>query len=329
MSPVRVSAVVVNLDQREKLLECLRSLETALEAVEGETEALVVDNGSADGSVEAIQEEHPGVAVLETGLNLGFSRAAMEGVRATTGEWVLMLNNDATLDRDAVVEMLRATEGRPDVGSVAAQLRFADGTGRINSAGFGVDRLGIAYERGLGRLPAAGETDPVEVFGASGGASIFRRAMLDDVGGYDETFFVFLEDADLAWRARNRGWKALCAPRAIGHHHHSLTALHGSRFKYFHVGRNRVRVLAKNAPASHLRRYGAAIVAYDLAYVLFALVADRTVAPIQGRLRGLREWRRYRPDPPPPANGVELDPVRGLRAALARHRAWLGGPGGP
>jgi GT2 family glycosyltransferase len=317
-----VSAVVVNLDQREKLLECLRSLVLALDAVEGPTEVTIVDNGSCDDSVAAVHESLPQVNVIEAGRNLGFPRAAMAGVRETSGEWVLMLNNDATLDRDAVVELLRAADGRPDVGSVAAQLRFADGTGRINSAGFGIDRLGIAYELGLGRMPSPDESEPTEVFGASGGASIFRRAMLEDVGGYDESFFVFLEDADLAWRARNRGWRALCAPRAVGHHHHSLTAKHGSRFKYFHVGLNRVRVLAKNAPASHLRRYGAAIVAYDLAYVLFALIADRTVAPIQGRLRGLREWRRYRPDPAP-TSSVALEPIRGLRAALARHRAWL------
>ncbi len=319
---MRVSAVVVNLSQREALLECVASLERALGRVDGPTDLTVVDNGSEDGSTEALRERHPQVRVIENGANVGFAAAVMRGIEATSGEWVLLLNNDATVEADAVVELLAATEGRPGVGSVAAQLRFADGSERINSAGFGVDRLGIAFEHRLGQPSAAGETEPREVFGASGGASIFRRTMLEDVGGYDESFFVYLEDADLAWRARARGWRALYTPRAIGHHHHSLTTIHGSRFKYLHVGRNRVRVLAKNASTRQLLVHGPGIVAYDIAYVLFAAVADRTLAPLQGRLRGLREWRRYRPSPAP-RNSVELDRPRGLRAALRRRRAWL------
>ena len=160
------------------------------------------------------------------------------------------------------------------------------------------------------------------MFGASGGASIMRRAMLDEVGGLDESFFLYLEDVDVAWRARIAGWRALYAPRALAHHHHSLTTKHGSPFKYYYVGLNRVRLLAKNASTRHLVLYGIPIVAYDAAYVLFALATDRTLAPLRGRLRGLREWRAYRVDPPS-AGTVTLEPVRGLRAALGRRRAWL------
>jgi GT2 family glycosyltransferase len=319
-----VSTVVVNLSQREALLECIASLERALERVAGSSDITVVDNGSDDGSTEALRAAHPAVRVIENGANLGFAAAVMKGVAESEGEWVLLLNNDATVEADAVVELLAAAAGRPEVGSVAAQLRFADGSERINSAGFGVDRLGIAFEHKLGDLPAAGESEPVEVFGASGGAALFRRTMLEDVGGYDESFFVYLEDADLAWRARIRGWRALYAPRAIGHHHHSLTTVHGSRFKYLHVGRNRVRVLAKNASSRQLLIYGPAIVTYDVAYVVFAAFADRTLAPLQGRLRGLSEWRRYRPRPAP-RRSVALDRPRGLRAALRRRRAWIAG----
>lgn len=319
---MRVSAVVVNLDQRQKLLECVRSLEAALARVEGDTDITVVDNGSEDGSAQALRAEHPAVRLIETGRNLGFAPAVALGVEATEGEWVLLLNNDATAEPECVAELLRAAEGRARVGSVAAQLRFADGSERINSAGFGVDRLGVAYERLLGEAPDPAEREPLEVFGASGGAAIFRRAMLEDVGGFDKSFFVYLEDADLAWRAHIAGWTALYAPAALAHHHHSLTTTHGSPFKYYHVGLNRVRILAKNAPTRHLVKYGVPIVLYDLAYCLFALLTDRTLAPFRGRLRGLREWRRYRGHPPRDA-AKYLEPVRGMRAALRRRDAWL------
>jgi len=321
---VRVSAVVVNMDQREKLLECIASLEAALEQVEGGGEIVVVDNGSEDGSVEALRAAHPGVEVIETGANIGFPPAVARGIRATSGDWVLFLNNDATIEPDGVAALLAVGDADPRVGSVAAQLLFADGSGRINSAGFGVDRLGVGFEREVGELPDPMDLEPREVFGASGGASIFRREMLDDVGGVDETFFVYLEDVDLAWRARNRGWKALYAPAAVAHHHHSFTTKHGSPFKYYHVGLNRVRLLAKNAPTRHLVVYGLPIVAYDLAYCGFALATDRTLAPLKGRIRGLREWRRYRGSPPASA-AEQLEPVRGLRAALGRRRVWIGG----
>lgn len=318
-----VSAIVVNLNQREKLLECVASLERALERVPGGTDITVVDNGSTDDSVAALRTAHPGVRVIETGSNLGFPTAVGIGLRATEGEWVLLLNNDATIEADGVVELLAAAEDRSDVGSVAAQLRFADGSERINSAGFGVDRLGVAYERQVGEPAEPAEGPPREVFGASGGASIFRRRMLDDVGGVDESFFIYLEDVDLAWRARAHGWITLYAPRAVAHHHHSFTTKHGSPFKYYHVGLNRIRILAKNATTRQLLRYGVPMAAYDLAYVLFVLFTDRTIAPLRGRLRGSREWRRYRQ-----RQGraeVELEPIRGLRAALRRRRVWLGG----
>jgi hypothetical protein len=108
----------------------------------------------------------------------------------------------------------------------------------------------------------------------------------------------------------------------VVHHHHGATIGHGSSLKYFHVGLNRVRMLAKNADTALLRRHAVQMIGYDLAYVTFAVATDRTLAPLRGRLQGLREWQRYRSR----GNGrapVDLAPVRGLRAALGRRAAWL------
>ena len=120
---------------------------------------------------------------------------------------------------------------------------------------------------------------------------LFRRAMLDEIGGFDASYFAYLEDADLAWRARMAGWRCLLAPGAVGLHHHSATLGHGSSAKHFLVGRNRVRSLAKNATERQLRSGLARIVAYDLLHASYASLASRSLAPLSGRLHGLAEWR--------------------------------------
>jgi GT2 family glycosyltransferase len=149
--------------------------------------------------------------------------------------------------------------------------------------------------------------------------------MVEDVGGFDTGFFIYMEDADIAWRSRMAGWRALYVPEAIAFHHHSATMRHGSSFKYFHVGRSRVRLLAKNADRRHLLRYGVPMLAYDLAYVAFVAVADRSLAPLRGRLAGLREWRSVRGEAAALRSPVSLERRQGFGAALQRRRAWFAG----
>ena len=202
-------------------------------------------------------------------------------------------------------------------------MRFANGRGTINSAGIGVDRLGIAFDRLLGEPLAASENEPIEVFGACGGAALYRREMLDEIGGFDESYFFALDDADVAWRAQMNGWPASTRRRRSCMHHHGATIGHGSSLKYFHVGLNRVRTLAKNADSGQLLRHGPAMIGYDIAYVTYAALTDRTLAPLRGRLKGVRSGASYRRAGAARA-GLELAPTRGLRAALGRRAAWLG-----
>jgi GT2 family glycosyltransferase len=216
------------------------------------------------------------------------------GIDAARGEWILAIGDDATIEAHAVTAMLAAGRSAPDIGSVAGKMLFASRAGVVNSAGLEIDRLGIAVDRLVGAPEADAETATTEVFGTSGGAALYRRAMLDAIGGFDVSFGIYLEDADVAWRARMAGWRCLLEPRAVVHHHHSATTRHRSDSKYFHVGRNHVRLLAKNATLGHLLRWAPVIVLYDLAYVTYALVVDRSTAPIRGRVQGLRDWRRYR-----------------------------------
>ena len=319
---VSVAAIVVNRNRRDLLASCLASVREAFAAFAGKGHTIVVDNGSDDGSAELVRERYPEVTLAALRCNRGFAGAVNEGLSRAPAEWVLLLNNDATLDRDAVAPLIETGRSASDIGSVACQMRFT-GSSVINSAGIGVDRLGVAFDRLLGQPISASEARPVEVFGASGGAVLYRRAMLDDIGGFDSSFFVYLEDADVAWRARMRGWRCLYVPAAVAYHRYSATSGHGSSFKYYHAGLNRVRLIAKNADRRQLLRYAPRMLAYDVAYVAGVATIDRTLAPLRGRLRGLRDWPTYRGagnDRRP----VALAPTRGVLGGLRRRATWAG-----
>jgi GT2 family glycosyltransferase len=304
---VRLSAIVVAFGKEELREACLSSVETALARVDGETELIVVVN---DRSTDR-----------------GFAGGVAAGLADARGEWIALVNDDCTVEPDALRELLAAAERRPGVGSVAAQVRFAGDDGTINSAGLEIDELGVARDRRLGEPVGAVDAEVVEVFGASATLALYRRAMLDALGGLDLSFFAYLEDADLAWRARMVGWKCLLAPGAIGVHRHSATLGHGSKEKHLLVGRNRVRMLAKNASARQLRRKLPAIVVYDALYVAHSALTDRTLAPLVGRLQGVAEWRSYRRAGRLHRREIALSPSPGVRAARRRRSVYRAAAG--
>lgn len=314
--------MIVNRDRADMVCAALGSVAAAFTEAGVAGRTIVVDNGSTDDSEQRVRSEFPAAELIQTGANLGFPTAVNAGLAQSTAEWVLLLNNDATIDADALRRVFER-EIPDDVGTIALQMRFADRPEIVNSAGIGVDVLGVAYDRHLGTHAEGPASTAGEVFGACGGAGLYRRAMLDEIGGFDSGIFLYLDDADVAWRARMAGWRALYAPEAVVWHAHSATTRHGSSFKYFHVGRSRVRVLAKNADRRHLLRYGVQMVAFDLAYVAFVALMDRSLAPLRGRVAGLREWRRVRAENAPRRRPVQLDRRQGFGAALRRRRAWL------
>ncbi len=147
--------------------------------------------------------------------------------------------------------------------------------------------------------------------------------MLRELGGFDERFFAYLEDVDLAWRARAAGWRCLYEPRAVAHHRGSASSGEGSSSKYFLVGRNRVRLLARNATAGQLLRALPGILVYDSAYVIYAALADRTLAPLRGRVAGLREWPAMRQHTRASRRPVALSSAwNGWVSALRQHQAY-------
>jgi GT2 family glycosyltransferase len=307
-----VSAIVVTQNGGPLLDACLCALRAAL--LDVDAELIVVDNGSAG-------IEGAGARVLRQGRNLGFAGGVARGLEAAAGEWVLLVNDDAELEPDAVGPLLSAGRSEPRAGTVTGQVRFHARRDLINTAGLVVDRLGVAYDR-LAGAPARDGGPVEEVFGASACVALYRRAMLDTVGGFDASFFAFGEDADVAWRARMAGWSALYVPASVAYHRGSATAGEASRAKYFLVGRNRMRLLAKNATARQLACWGWGMALYDLAYVAFVAATHQTLAPLRGRVTGLREWGRYRRAGAAARRPIALAPPSGPLGAWRQRAAY-------
>jgi GT2 family glycosyltransferase len=280
-----VSIIVLNWNGRKWLERCLGSLAAQTYAA---NEIILVDNGSTDDSVAWVARHFPAVQVIGNAENRGFAAACNQGARAARGVYLALLNNDAWAEPQWLAELVRALEGQPErVGMAASKMLFADRPQIINSTGICVDRSGISWDRLGGTLDNPAET-PADVFGPCGGAALYRRVLFEELGGFDETFFAYLEDVDLAWRARWRGWQALYVPSARVYHAHSGTGKEGSAFKTFHLSKNKVFWIAKNYPWPHLLIWGPWLMFYEVLSQGFAVRMGQGVSALAGRLAG---WR--------------------------------------
>jgi len=284
-----VSIIVPNWNGRAHLERCLESLQAQTCP---DFEVVVVDNGSTDGSPELVAQRFPAVRLIRQATNLGFAAGSNAGIQATSSEFVATLNNDAWAEPAWLAELVQVMEEHPQVGACASKMLLASRPGTLDSAGIIADRAGITWNRRSGEPDTGQSAAPMEVFGACAGAALYRRAMLEDVGLFGEDFFCYLEDADLAWRARLRGWRCLYVPTAVVHHAHSATGREGSAFKNRLLGRNKVWLIARNYPAPQVWLYLPAIIAYDATTVAYHLLVRRDVSPLQGRVAGLRRLPR-------------------------------------
>ena len=183
---------------------------------------MVVDNASTDGSLEWLRSSYPAVPLVSLAKNSGFSAAFNRGIRSTSGPFVLSLNPDVVLQPDCLAHMVRAMLAQEKIGIVAPKLLRADNPQLIDSTGLFINRSRGPYDRGQGEIDHGQYDCFTEVFGACGALALYRRAMLKDVAFceeyFDEDFFAYYEDADLAWRAQLCGWRAAYEPRAIASH---------------------------------------------------------------------------------------------------------------
>lgn len=285
----RVAIIILNWNGRRFLEDCLTAV---LAQTYPDYEVLLVDNGSDDGSAEWVAERFPSVCLIRNQTNLGFAMGSNQAIRASSSEFIATLNNDTHIEPGWLAELVRVMESDPTVGSCASKILFADRPHVIDSTGICMDPVGIPWDRRGGEVDEESEIEPIEVFGACAAAALYRRAMLDQIGLFDEDFFAYMEDADLAWRARLAGWRCLHVPTARLYHAHSGTAGEGTSFKNRLLGRNKVLMIAKNYPTGRLLLYLPLILLYDLAAVFYTLVFLHDPSSLQGRLAGLARLPR-------------------------------------
>jgi len=286
----RVAVVIVNWNGLQHLRTCIPAV---LAQDYPDFQVVVVDNGSTDGSGEWLRAEFPGVRLIVNEVNRGFARATNQGIRATESAYVATLNNDARPEPGWLSAMVKAMEHKDRVGMVAAQIRFAHRPDRLDSAGIEVDRLGIAWNRRFGQ-PVGGEPSEVqEVFGPCGAAALYRRAMLEEVGLFDERFFAYYEDVELAWRARRAGWRCLYTPQGRVYHVHSATGGRMPAFKAYHLGRNKWWTLFKHYPFRSLGRWVPLLLISDTVAWLWPLLRRGETAGLRGRWAAFRQREAF------------------------------------
>jgi len=213
--PPTVTVVIPNWNGKHLLKTCLDSLRG--QSYSNHT-IIVVDNGSTDGSVEYLAELYPEVEVACFAENRGFSVAVNEGVKRATGDYIALLNNDTEVDPRWLEELVGALERHPEVGFCASKMLNFYRRNILDTAGDGFSRYGLAFKRGSRRADGPEYNSEEYVFGACGGASIYRRKLFEEVGLFDEDFFAYLEDVDLSFRAQLKGFRCLYVPTAIVYH---------------------------------------------------------------------------------------------------------------
>jgi GT2 family glycosyltransferase len=251
-TPPRASVVILNYNGCRYLDTCLRAVLD--QKLEGGFEVVLVDNASSDGSVEHVRSSWPAVRVVEAAANLGFAAGNNLGIGQARGLHVVLLNNDTRVRRGWLSALVEVAETEPGIGAVTSKLVFMDRPSVVQNAGSLVLTDGSGGDRGSGEEDRGQYDRREEVFAACGGAALLTRPMLQDVGLLDPTFFAYYEDTDLSWRMRLRGWRIMYEPSAVAEHVHSGTSVEWSPFFTFHVDRNRLFMILKNAPPGFVVR---------------------------------------------------------------------------
>jgi GT2 family glycosyltransferase len=277
----KISVVVVNWNRRQLLRACLDSL---AHQNHRSFEVIVVDNGSGDGSPEMVEELAKSFPVplrlIANSGNRGFCAANNQGFAASRSPLVALLNNDAEADPGWLAALQSAIETGGDIGMAASKILVWEDPRRIDKAGHLIYPDGQNRGRGTGQLDR-GQFDRIEeVLWPDGCAAMYRRAMLDEIGGFDEEFFAYADDAELGLRGRIAGWRCLYAPGAVVRHHRGATLGLDSARRLTLIERNRVLLVVKLFPWNLLWANGA----YYLA---------RIAAGLWAALRNQGELRRY------------------------------------
>lgn len=304
-----VSIVIPNWNGLSHLPACMRALS---EQTFTDFETIVVDNGSSDLSVEYLEREWPNVQVVRLGENRGFPAAVNAGFEKTTGDYIVLLNNDTEARPDWLHNLVSAMDAHPEFAFGSSKLLRADDPGVIDSAGHTYS-LWLGAANNLGENgPAGAYEEPAWIFGACAAASIYRRSLVEDIGVYDADFFFTHEDIEFDLRANVAGYRCLLVPSAVVLHKRGASYEVSKELHLVGV-RNRIWAAGKTLP--------------PFALLLWVLAkAVRVVWWVPARVLGYKPGRRKAAssaggDPPTRAPWREVGIADAARSAIAAARA--------
>lgn len=252
-------------------------------------EIIVVDNFTTrDDSVAYIKKKFPNIKLIENTRNDGFAGGCNIGIRASRGKYIVLINNDTEPDIDWLNALVECAD-RNKAGAVVSKLLFKNRPGIINNAGSVLESKASWPIRELGANKKDGPkyNKEIEITAFCGASVLLSRAMLEQIGLFDENFFMYFEDGDLSWRGQKAGWKYYYCPKSVVVHEHSGSSGEHSDFFTHYVTRNRQLILLKHSSFSIIMRSYAAFLRDFLIRPLFGILAMRN------RRHNLRNLRLY------------------------------------
>ncbi len=261
------SVVLVTYRSRDTIVPCLRHL---LQDGSG-SEILVVDNASGDGTAELVEELFPSVTVLRSAFNGGFGVASNLGAAAARGEYLVFLNPDTEVAPGWLAPLIDALEADRRVAMVTPKILLLEDRSCINTCGNDVHASGLTLCRGAG-LQGDCLSEAAEVGAVSGAAFAMRRDLFQSLGGFDASFFLYMEDTDLSWRARLAGYRCECIPSSLVYHDYSLRF---GPLKTFYQERNRYQLLLKTLQWRTLLLLAPALLLAEVVTWGFVLLRER------------------------------------------------------
>jgi GT2 family glycosyltransferase len=292
----RIAVVVVNWNAGDLLCRCLESLtEQTLPA----WKVIVVDNASTDSSLLDAERRFHEVEIIRATSNLGFAAANNLAIRSIQGaRWVALLNPDAFPEPDWLEQLMRAATEYSNYSFFACRILSAQDPAIIDAAGDAYHISGLVWKIGHRRSAMDLYTEPAEVFSPCAAAALYRRDALEQVGGFDEDFFCYVEDIDLGFRLRLAGHRCLYVPKAVAQHVGSASSGVDSDFTLFHGQRNMVWTFVKNMPGALFFIYMPLHIALNVIWIMKSLRRGRSRIVMRAKwsaLAGLgKMWRKRR-----------------------------------
>ena len=246
---MKASVIIPNWNGRDLLKDCLTSL---LKQTFKDFEIILVDNGSADDSIDYTKENFPEVKIIGLDKNYGFAKAINKGVKASNAKYVVFLNNDTEVDKNWLKNLINCAESHREAISVNSKiLNFYDRK-IIDGVGILINEVGQARSIGWDEKDLGQFEKQQYIFGATGGASLFRRQEFIAVGGFDENYFMYCEEVDFAFRAQFLGFQFIYCPKAVVYHKHKATAKKLSQHVEYWQFKNMTQTIIADFPTALL-----------------------------------------------------------------------------